>query len=335
MGFCRFLRGRLQAHRSRRQSGCRYDGDFLSWHRFGMGHPELGHIHIQLECTPSKARGRILSFSRQGANGGPIVLTGHSLGGALAGFVGAIYDVETITFDHIDYRGAAQALYAAATFDGFSPDTAIAREAYYDGITPTPPSFAQISSYAVSGEVAAWDRYDNAYVTQIEPGATDLNPESLHKQTLLAILQGAGSRTAWRAASRQVLDALFSDVVALAAGEKPKGVDGANVAFEKMQAMIAYSAIGSTGGSEGKPFGDTGEQALFDDADQLGTALAAQSASSTISASAQALSDALVQFSAQLALGKVLDQQTPEAKNGILTHRLCRHGNTKLVQELT
>ena len=54
-----------------------------------------------------------------------IILTGHSLGGALAGLVGSLYDEQAFVFDHEPYQFAATNAYVLATrgyLVGLDPD---------------------------------------------------------------------------------------------------------------------------------------------------------------------------------------------------------------------
>eukprot|EP01042_Synura_sphagnicola_P028960 gene28960-37356_t len=76
--------------------------------------------------------------------------------------------------------------------------------------------------------------------------------------------------------------------------------------------MIAYSAIDSGA----LVFGNTAIKALFDDADDLGTAL---NNSSTLEAGAMALGQILAQFSGQLAYGKIEEADHPEVVDGVLS----------------
>lgn len=44
----------------------------------------------------------------------PATLTGHSLGGGLAGFIASVYDKDAVIFDNMPFKAAAQAAYDAA-----------------------------------------------------------------------------------------------------------------------------------------------------------------------------------------------------------------------------
>jgi hypothetical protein len=94
-----------------------------------------------------------------------ITLTGHSLGGGLAGLVGDIYGVKAVMFDNMPFELAATHLYDATRlrehFDssgnslGTYTDDPEARQHYYADAEPHALDPSKLKGIAVSGEVLA------------------------------------------------------------------------------------------------------------------------------------------------------------------------------------
>jgi hypothetical protein len=86
-----------------------------------------------------------------------VTLTGHSLGGGLAGLIASIYGKDARIFDPMAFSAAASNLFAAAKTTEFSqggtgvirPDM---RNLYYLGFEPDPIDTGGIKSYAVDGQ---------------------------------------------------------------------------------------------------------------------------------------------------------------------------------------
>jgi hypothetical protein len=109
---------------------------------------------------------------------------------------------------------------------------------------------------------------------------------------------------------------LFSNEIALAAGANAiDGVHKQTGYFSNiLQNTLAFSAI-----DEGaRVFGDTGIRALFDDANELGEAVAPGDASSTLKDAGEAIAKVFVQYARQLAIGKVEQSDALEALEGVL-----------------
>jgi hypothetical protein len=98
-------------------------------------------------------------------NGGPgsnsnIILTGDSLGGGLAGFIGDIYSDEAVIFNNMPFELAVARLYADPSYSNF-----------YFGNNPVASSEAKIHGYAVDGEILQILRAaQSAPVTTLSPG---------------------------------------------------------------------------------------------------------------------------------------------------------------------
>jgi Ca2+-binding RTX toxin-like protein len=248
-----------------------------------------------------------------------ITLTGHSLGGGLAGFVGSIYGVDGVLFDNMPYEFAAQRLYdnARTIYDpdlegGGAIDPA-ARQEFYGSAEPWVIDGSGLTGYAVQGEALGYLRaLQSMAPTELESPYG--GPVDRHAQSLLVILLYAGQmddmNSKWTNLGASLIENLFSTAVAEAAGANT--IQGTSSADEKMRSMIAYSAI-----DEGtRPFGDSAIRALFDDANQVGELFEDENVSQTLQNTASLLSGIIVQYAGQLAKW----QDTSEiGKDGILS----------------
>ncbi len=228
-----------------------------------------------------------------------VVLTGHSLGGGLAGYVSALQGGDTAyLYDNEPYAWAA--VRYAASYNQAHPSTPIAL-----------PTGAASTSEFTFGEVLSGVRTETGeFVTQLvdalaviyqaSPGSSapdidvdaaeaipgqqtnrpalaaysglpnPLDAISLHSVAELAVLQYASDNnlTAWLTGQvgADLFDSEFNDGIGAAIGLQ-KGGNGVAGPAAKMLDMIAYSAI-----PEGaQPYGDTGIVALFAGGDTLGT----------------------------------------------------------------
>ncbi len=184
-----------------------------------------------------------------------IVLTGHSLGGGLAGWVSGITGAAAVPEDAIGYSlalinnytdelEAYPAEYAAwLIFGGTKP------------VVPTPPNLGAAYGTYLFGEVATGTRVpylDKASAVYTNAGIN--NPVTLHSASLLAIYTYAQNDSAWQPIGSYLFNGLTNSQVGYALK-----IDKVS----DMDAEIAYSALQSGG----TPFGTTGIAALFHDAD--------------------------------------------------------------------
>ncbi|TFI56471.1 DUF2974 domain-containing protein [Sphingomonas parva] len=227
----------------------------------------------------------------------PIVLTGHSLGGALAGMVGALFQEEAVLIANISFEATTNRIYSEQT---------------YGDKTPWSPNFAGIRTYAVAGEVAESTRLvQNTPVTTIPfPTITgplwdwELHAADIHVILLYSHLFQASMRN-WEDA----IDPLFEALTSVRVGESAGFADATS-----LSSAIAYSAL-----SEGeRPFGDTAIRAMFDDAADLSVGVSA-TASSAVRESESLIGEVLVENAGRLAFGAVLVEDDPQAASGILS----------------
>jgi hypothetical protein len=274
--------------------------------------------------------------TRAAIPGAVIETVGHSLGGALGGFVAGIYGLKATLFDDIGYMGAAQNLYTRATtglatYDPVNPllvqvDEAARSDFYapiYGTNLPAAPNFNRVSGYWVDGEVATLTRSsaESNLLSKLQIGTAiqQPHPVDFHNQAFIVEMMFGNqlSDTSWLRAGKELVAALFDDRVGQAAGaSRLSGRYIADGSFAlALQTAMAYSAI-----DDGtRVFGDTGIRALFDDANDLGKALDLTNASNTLKNSAAAISNMLTQFAGQLAVGKILQEDHANALNGVLS----------------
>ena len=194
-------------------------------------------------------------------------MTGHSLGGGLAGMLGGLYGAKATVFDNMPFELSASKALGLATSAG--PVGVLYERIYYPGAsTPHPLDFSQIGGYYVSGEVLSEARnFQDTVVSGLALPDTALNLVQRHSMSLLVVLLyadatlSAAGKSDWAASRSEIAERLFSNSLA-----SEVGIQDAATARD----MIAYSAIDV--GT--RVFGDTGIKALFNDAAQLGRSLA-------------------------------------------------------------
>jgi hypothetical protein len=247
-----------------------------------------------------------------------VTLTGHSLGGALAGFVARIYGQKGVLINNATFELASTAAY----LDSFTSSEVYTR--LYGGGARQAPSEARLTAFATTGEFLALQRgiaFQSLPVTSLDSGPNSLSSGKLHAAALHVLLQYANSSTFtnWLPASDYILGALFDDGALGAALPQAGALVGATgTAGDVVRSAIAYSAI-----NEGtRVFGDTGIVALFDDGNDFGNALTA--ATSNVAASFTAalpqIGRVVAEYAGLLAVNKVLGADDAKAKDGILTY---------------
>ncbi len=270
-------------------------------------------IWISANCNTSQAK-LAAEFYRsiQQSVGGSIETTGHSLGGALAGFVAAIYGGSSTTFEHIDYQLAVDTLYNAVTLGipnslGVRVIDNAALAYYYGGANPWEPNYSGIKGFALQGEIAGQTRSDTPQTISIADDVV-LGGISRHSQALLVTMMFGENRSDqdFVQAEKAFLPVLFDDAVGRAAGfitDPNGGGTGAAAESNQMLSAIAYTAIPSGY----QPFGNTAIKSLFDDASDFGRVLAADNLAQYLKnngAAQKAVADIFVQYAGLLALNR-------------------------------
>lgn len=238
-----------------------------------------------------------------------VILTGHSLGGGLAGFIATLTGGQAEIFDNMPYAAAA-AMYSlapdASNVSAFATEgevlsyarslEAVAAALAYVWLGPALPAFEI--------EIAALNSQENRAAdlgTHGWSGLVNGNIVNAHSVALLSLLQYAqdNGNTDWHMAAKPVLDALYSDDIGKATGLS-RGTTGSFYEGDQLRSILAYSALD---GTTGLVYGNTGAHALFDDADDIG----AHYSSSGVAEFAKPIAEISTQFAGSLAFHKITD----------------------------
>ena len=265
-----------------------------------------------------------------------VSLTGHSLGGGLAGYIAALYDKPAYTFDAMPFEFAAEVRYDQ--LHGFWGALASNPEARY----------SDIHMVSVSGEILQYVRAAapvvEAPLALLQLGPIDgavaiahaasgiaseqdsvldtgtdlgLSAVSLHSIALLAMLQWASDNgyQDWKSAAAALMAPLENDAVASAVGIPGASAStGEASASAKMMDMIAYSSVTDASG-----YGNTAIVALFNAGNVLGDVVHAADAASYLKATAvqTAVADIAVEYAALLAQNH---DEVTSATSGVVGH---------------
>ena len=254
-----------------------------------------------------------------------IALTGHSMGGGLAGLVGSLYGASDVRiFDPMSYQLAANDAYRAAMSQPSDhlANRQFAMDTYFLGGQPGQPIDGDdISSFSVAGQAIA-GLASGASQTTFSLGFSSLatlGPIQRHSSSLLVIaMYGSTSPTVssidWLSVGQFIFPALYDDKLARQLGIQSGGPTGTDSASGKMRTMIAYSAIDNGV----MPFGDTAIQAFFADANALGSVVENSGFSGLMAGDkvTNALAEILVQHAGDLAESA---NKNLSAESGILS----------------
>jgi Ca2+-binding RTX toxin-like protein len=279
-----------------------------------------------------------------------VSLTGHSLGGGLAGLVGGAYGHNAVMFDQMPFEKALLDTYAYS-YDPQSPDyNAQLRQNVYGAEDVESPDYYQSQlSFSLEGEALSEIRNNFGFgtiVTSTIPENTfDLGTNvdlvtgdddvALHSMSTLVIRLFFSSEDplfdvpAWNPAAQYfwatMYDETFAGQIGMATSSNVNGTLQAEGKYSDiLRQIIAYSAIdeGGTvvdGENAARPFGDVAIRALYNDANELGAVLADEDSSQVVVAYATNISKSFVQFAGQMALEKVLQSENPETLAGVLS----------------
>ncbi|MBY3187894.1 calcium-binding protein, partial [Rhizobium laguerreae] len=252
---------------------------------------------------------------------GRAILTGHSLGGGLAGFIASIYGQQAFIYDNMTFEIAADSAYSLAS--SWVPSSGLHNAVaefiwgnFYNGFDPMQPVIGEnIKDFAVSNELLAPLRamfLQQTPVTNLDSHWVALDPLltlKLHSQALLVSLQYAKEtgHISWIPIADSLWAALFSEDIGKAAGFGT--YQGTGPAAAKLFSAIAYSALDSgslaSDAGYGYVFGNTAIKALFDDADAVGWVVGNGGASDIVEAAIPGLMEAVAQFAGLMAIRKI------------------------------
>lgn len=265
-----------------------------------------------------------------------VSLTGHSLGGGLAGYIAALNDKPAYTFDAMPFEFAAEVRYDQ--LHGFWGALASDPQARY----------SDIHMVSVSGEILQYVR-DAAPVVEAPLALLQLGPidgavaiahaatgiaseqdsvldsgtdlglsaTSLHSISLLVMMQWADDNgyQDWKGAAAALMAPLENDAIASAVGIPGASASaGEASASAKMMDMIAYSSVTDASG-----YGNTAIPALFNAGNVLGEAVGAATAAGylKIAAVQTAVADIAVEYAALLAQNH---DEVTTATSGVIGH---------------
>jgi hypothetical protein len=265
-----------------------------------------------------------------------VSLTGHSLGGGLAGYIAALNDKPAYTFDAMPFEFAAEVRYDQ--LHGFWGALASDPQARY----------CDIQMVSVSGEILQYVR-DAAPVVEAPLALLQLGPidgavaiahaatgiaseqdsvldsgtdlglsvTSLHSISLLVMMQWADDNgyQDWKGAAAALMAPLENDAIASAVGiPGARASAGEASASAKMMDMIAYSSVTDASG-----YGNTAIPALFNAGNVLGEAVGAATAAGylKIAAVQTAVADIAVEYAALLAQNH---DEVTTATSGVIGH---------------
>lgn len=269
-----------------------------------------------------------------------IILTGHSLGGGLAGFVASLTGNSATIFDNMPYGAASLA--AAFGYDG--AQGLLDPLSFFGPLTGNYifPNATNVSSISVEGEMLSYVRALAPTAALLISGLGPLgeaaaatipleehqlgnlstfgaitDPVELHSQALQTILLYAREEqpTTWENAALPIIQSWYDSKIGDAIGLVPKVTGNVPETWDQMQRMIAYSIL-DTG--TGLVFGDTGIRAMFHDDNLLG-GLASSASSGTLTDLMPDLASIATEFAGVLAFNKVTQAEHSTAVNGVLS----------------
>ena len=254
-----------------------------------------------------------------------VTLTGHSLGGGLAGYVAGLYGQKAVIFDNMTFNDAVTLTqYVSANHPLLSFYANELQQLVYGSGPVAPVDFLKISAFATTGEllsvVLPARVLQTPRVDYLDSHGGVRRPDILHSMALLTLLKWneVYGSDLWIPAGRQLWNAFFDEDVAkaiTATDTRDAKPGGAADPTAVLDSAIAYSVIDSGE----RPFGDTAVLAMFNDASDLGKALATSDVSASLKVAAPYLAQILVEFAGKLALGSVLGGVGSRYADGVIT----------------
>lgn len=304
--------------------GAFFNGDIWNGWSVGLGTSQSLQAELGFEFF------KTVATQMDGVNYDPrtvnISLTGHSLGGGLAGLVGGIYSRPGLLFDNMPFESALSTTRDVTdiNFVAYKGDL---KQLIYGGGLRWSENLSRLDTIYVEGETLSYLRVlQNTPQIELDLGedvdlviGPSLGVEEHSMSTLVIRLfaNAIPSTTDWRAAAKHFWPVMYDNDFAGSIGTfgVPGALSDQGKYSDILRATIAYSAI-----NEGtRVFGDTGIRAFYDDANNLGKVISAPGVSQTVASHATNISKVFVQFSGQLALSKVLQENASDVVEGVLS----------------
>lgn len=246
---------------------------------------------------------------------------GHSLGGGLASFIGALYQVDSQGFNSMAFESAVES--AIAETDYFFV------EKVYAGYVPWLADFSGVNLINIEDEILDVIDVDPSFTYERAPDSIEiplydngaLGPIEKHSMSTMVIRLFAtepevGAKDGWQTSGRYFWRSLYEESIANKVGyDTVEGLDGS---IKKMRSAIAYSAV-----NEGTTvFGDTAIRALYNDANELGDAMDLSDFSHALHFNLTNISNLFVGYAGRLALDKIVqDSENEHVLDGVLVFR--------------
>jgi len=215
--------------------------------------------------------------TEHGVDATNVTLTGHSLGGGLAGFVASLYHKDAYIFDNMTFELASAHAYARSLLD-----SSYREFVYGSGVTIPPlPDASGVVSMAIEGELLFGLRNSIGVgadfpdkILEIDPSLLDsvpLNWLDRHVSQALVVLRLFAddewdSSPELAVAAKFAFPGLYSDAVAKSFGFADH--DPNHTASYVMSNFIAGSVQAEAGGA----YGNSAASAMFQDMHDLGNA---------------------------------------------------------------
>ncbi|MCB1558098.1 MAG: hypothetical protein KDJ50_04170 [Alphaproteobacteria bacterium] len=284
-----------------------------------------------------------------------VSFTGHSLGGGLAGFVGALYNRTGILFNNMAYQEAADNAYLYSTdhtelvYDIYQenfilediPANTSLKELVYGSGAAVPANYLNINTISMDGDFLAINRSAQTggkIEVNLGPDVSGLSGTQYHSMATMVMQLYANTTVEsrdWEGASKYFWPLMYKNDFARDIGMTSNlvvGRDQTNGEYAGiLRQILAYSAI-----DEGTlVFGNTGIRAFYDDANDLGRAIAS-GANPYLTANAEAISQAFVGFAGLLALNKIVSGSPDDTVlKGVLTENKTLSTNKTLDVDLS
>jgi hypothetical protein len=221
-----------------------------------------------------------------------IILTGHSLGGGLAGYVSGFTESHAVVFDNMPFGIAANARAAELGINGRNQSRGYYTEQEFLVGVRNGGIQGLLASYGLGNILGINGQFVDGVALGRDTAALELNNvktgidshagfdrlgshfSQYHSMALLTSLlwNKAYGDDRWVPAGHLLWSSFFDEAVASAVPNAKERTTSDGSILSTMEAAIAYSALPIGEGE--RPFGDTGIWSMFDDAGDLGRVLA-------------------------------------------------------------